>query len=54
MNPQGAEYNVQSNYLDLMLDLPWGEFSKDNLDLKRAKKILERDHYGLEKVKERI
>lgn len=54
MNPQGAEYNVQSNYLDLMLDLPWGEYSKDNLDLKRAKKILERDHYGLEKVKERI
>tara|TARA_B110000305_G_scaffold65076_1_gene72665 strand:- start:3260 stop:5689 length:2430 start_codon:yes stop_codon:yes gene_type:complete len=54
MNPQGAEYSVQLNYLDLMLDLPWGEFSKDNLDLKRAKKILERDHYGLEKVKERI
>lgn len=54
MNPQGAEYNVQLNYLDLMLDLPWGEFSTDNLDLKRAKKILERDHYGLEKVKERI
>lgn len=54
MNPQGAEYTVQLNYLDLMLDLPWGEFSKDNLDLKRAAKILERDHYGLEKVKERI
>jgi len=54
MNPQGAEYNVQLNYLDLILDLPWGEYSKDNLDLKRAKKILERDHYGLEKVKERI
>lgn len=54
MNPQGAEYNVQLNYLDLMLDLPWGEFSTDNLDLKRAKKILERDHYGLGKVKERI
>lgn len=54
MNPQGAEYTVQLNYLDLMLDLPWDEFSKDNLDLKRARKILERDHYGLEKVKERI
>ena len=54
MNPQGAEYTVQMNYLDLMLDLPWDEYSKDNLDLKRAAKILERDHYGLEKVKERI
>jgi ATP-dependent Lon protease len=54
MNPQGAEYTVQMNYLDMMLDLPWGEFSTDNLDLNRAKKILERDHYGLEKVKERI
>ena len=54
MNPQGAEYTVQMNYLDMMLDLPWGEYSKDNLDLNRAKKILERDHYGLEKVKERI
>jgi len=54
MNPQGAEYTVQLNYLDLMLDLPWNEYSEDNLDLKRAEKILERDHYGLEKVKERI
>ncbi|MCH2224701.1 MAG: endopeptidase La, partial [Crocinitomicaceae bacterium] len=54
MNPQGAEYTVQSNYLEMMLDLPWEEYSKDNLDLKRAKKILERDHYGLEKVKDRI
>jgi len=54
MNPQGAEYTVQMNYLDLMLDLPWNEYSEDNLDLKRARKILERDHYGLEKVKERI
>jgi ATP-dependent Lon protease len=54
MNPQGAEYTVQMNYLDLILDLPWNEYSKDNLDLKRAKKVLERDHYGLEKVKERI
>ncbi len=54
MNPQGAEYTVQLNYLDLMLELPWGEYSKDKLDLNRAAKILERDHYGLEKVKERI
>lgn len=54
MNPQGAEYTVQLNYLDLLLDLPWGEFTKDNLDLKRAEKILDRDHFGLEKVKERI
>ena len=54
MNPQGAEYTVQMNYLDLLLDLPWGEYTKDNLDLNRAKKILEKDHFGLEKVKERI
>ena len=54
MNPQGAEYTVQLNYLDLMLDLPWGVYTIDKLDLKRAKRILERDHYGLEKVKERI
>lgn len=54
MNPQGAEYTVQMNYLELLLDLPWEEYSKDNLDLNRAAKILERDHYGLEKVKERI
>ncbi|PKR80350.1 endopeptidase La [Brumimicrobium salinarum] len=54
MNPQGAEYTVQLNYLDLLLDLPWEEYTKDNLDLNRAKKVLERDHYGLEKVKKRI
>ena len=54
MNPQGAEYGVQLNYLDLLLDLPWGEHSKDNFNLKRANKILERDHFGLEKVKTRI
>lgn len=54
MNPQAAEYSVQLNYLDLLLDLPWGKYSKDNLDLKRAEKILNRDHYGLEDVKERI
>lgn len=54
MNPQGAEYTVQYNYLEMLLDLPWGEFSKDVLDLKRAEKILNRDHYGLEDVKRRI
>lgn len=54
MNPQGAEYTVQLNYLDLLLDLPWSHFTKDKLDLKRAERILERDHYGLEKVKRRI
>lgn len=54
MNPQGAEYTVQLNYLDLLLDLPWGVYSKDVHELKRAKTILERDHYGLAKVKERI
>ncbi|MEN8856894.1 MAG: endopeptidase La [Flavobacteriaceae bacterium] len=53
-NPQMAEYGVQRNYLELMLELPWGEFSDDKFDLKRAVKILDRDHFGLEKVKERI
>ena len=54
MNPQGAEYSVQINYIDLILELPWGDFSKDNFNLKRSAKILDRDHFGLEKVKERI
>ncbi|CAM1353986.1 MULTISPECIES: endopeptidase La [Tenacibaculum] len=54
MNPQMAEYGVQRNYLELMLELPWGEYSKDKFDLKKAQKILDRDHFGLEKVKERI
>ena len=54
MNPQVAEYSIQRNYLDLLLDLPWGEYSKDRFDLKRAEKILDRDHYGLEDVKRRI
>ncbi len=54
MNPQVAEYSIQRNYLDLFLDLPWDEFSKDKFDLKRAQRILDRDHYGLEDVKERI
>lgn len=54
MNPAAADYSVQVNYLELILDLPWNEFSKDNFDLKRAEKILDKDHYGLEKVKRRI
>ncbi|TPN89096.1 endopeptidase La [Aquimarina algicola] len=54
MNPQVAEYSIQRNYLDLFLDLPWNEFSTDKFDLKRAKKILDRDHYGLDEVKRRI
>ena len=52
--PQSPDYSVQLNYLNLMLDLPWNEFSTDNLDLDHARKVLDRDHYGLEKVKERI
>ena len=54
MNPAMADYSVQRAYLDLCLDLPWGVFSKDTFDLTKAKKILDRDHFGLEKVKERI
>ncbi|MDQ7916887.1 endopeptidase La [Mesonia sp. MT50] len=54
MNPQVAEYSIQRNYLDLFLELPWDKFSKDKFDLKRAQKILDRDHYGLEEVKRRI
>ncbi|MEM8508361.1 MAG: endopeptidase La [Bacteroidota bacterium] len=54
MNPQVAEYSIQRNYLDLFLELPWNEYSKDIFDLKRAERILNRDHYGLEDVKRRI
>ncbi len=54
MNPQVAEYSVQRNYIDLLLELPWNEYSVDKFDLKRAQRILDRDHFGLEKVKERI
>jgi ATP-dependent Lon protease len=54
MNSQVAEYGVQRNYLELLLDLPWNEFSKDNFDLKRAQRILDRDHFGLEEVKKRV
>ena len=54
MNPQVAEYSIQRNYLDLFLDLPWDKTSEDLFDLKRAQKVLDRDHYGLEDVKRRI
>ena len=54
MNPQVAEYGIQRNYLELYLDLPWDEYSTDKFDLKRARKILDRDHFGLDDVKKRI
>jgi len=54
MNPAGAEFSVQHNYVQLLLELPWGEYSTDVFDLKKAQKILDRDHFGMEKVKERI
>lgn len=54
MNPAVAEYSIQLNYLQLILELPWNEYSKDNFDLKRAKKILDEDHFGLDQVKDRI
>ena len=54
MNSQSAEYSVQANYVDLMLDLPWEKKSLDNFDLHHAQAVLDEDHYGLEKVKERI
>jgi ATP-dependent Lon protease len=53
-NPQSAEYAVQLNYVELILDLPWNEYTKDNFNLQRVKKILDKDHFGLEKVKGRI
>lgn len=53
-NMQSMEYSVQLNYLELLLDLPWNEYSKDSFDLNNARKVLDRDHYGLEKIKDRI
>ena len=53
-NPSSPDYSIQYNYIQFMLDLPWGTISEDNLDLKNAQKVLDEDHYGLEKVKERI
>src|ERR1700744_5924222 len=54
INPAAADYSVQINSLELLLDLPWNDFTKDNFDLKRAQKILDKDHFGLDKVKQRI
>ncbi len=54
INPAAADYSVQLNYLELLLDLPWHSYTKDNFDLARAEKTLDKDHYGLEKVKQRI
>ncbi|UCG28389.1 MAG: endopeptidase La, partial [Bacteroidales bacterium] len=54
LNPAAGEYAVQLNYIQVLLDLPWGEYTKDNFDLERAENILDEDHYGLEKVKDRI
>ncbi len=53
-NPQAAEYGIQLNYLQYLVDLPWGTYTKDNFDLKRAQKVLDTDHFGLDKVKDRI
>ena len=54
LHPQSSDFSVQLNYLQQIVDLPWEEYTTDDLDVKRAKKILDRDHYGMEKVKERI
>jgi ATP-dependent Lon protease len=54
MNPQAPDFGIQRNYLELFLELPWNEFSTDKFDLKRAQKILDRDHFGLEDVKKRM
>jgi ATP-dependent Lon protease len=54
MNPMAAEYPIAMNYAEVMTDLPWGAYSIDDLDLKKAKRILDKDHFGLEKVKDRI
>ena len=54
INPQSPDYHVQLNYLQMFVNLPWGEVTKDNLDIAHARKVLDHDHYGLDKVKERI
>lgn len=54
MNPQMAEYGVQVNYIETLLDLPWLQVTKDNFDLRKVREVLDKDHFGLEKVKERI
>ena len=54
MHPSTPDYSVVYNHLDLMLDLPWGDYTEDSYDLKKARKILDNDHYGMHKIKERI
>lgn len=54
LHPQSPDFSVQYNYLDTLTELPWGEYTKDNFDLKNAQRQLDKDHYGLDKVKERI
>ncbi len=54
MHPNAAEYSVQANYLETLLELPWNEYTKDNFDLKKAQNILDKDHFGLDRVKDRI
>ena len=54
LNPQSPEYSIQLNYLQTMVELPWGEYTTDDMNLSRAQRILDKDHYGMEKVKERI
>jgi ATP-dependent Lon protease len=54
LNPAAGEYSVQLNYLHTLLELPWNEYTKDNFDMKKAQEILDKDHFGLEKVKDRI
>ena len=54
MNPQAADYGVQHNYLEYLVELPWNEYTKDNFDLEHAQKVLDKDHFGLEKIKDRI
>lgn len=54
MNPMAMEYSIQLNYIETLVELPWGEYTTDNFDLKQARKVLDDDHFGLEKIKERI
>ena len=54
LNPHAPDFSVQFGYLQTILDLPWNEYTKDNFNLKNAQKVLDRDHFGMEKVKERI
>ena len=53
-HPHAPDYSVQLNYVETLVNLPWNDYTKDNFDLKKAQKVLDRDHFGLDKVKERI